>query len=143
MVFIKTFWTRFDTSNYELNTVLPKGKNKKIIGVMKDELGRKNYERMCRLRAKTYSHLTDDGVKIEKQTTQKRVIKRKLKCDGYKNCLEGAQLEKASRKIKIDVNIPKENHKELIKNNKLILKTQHDLEVKSIMLFLNKLTRLL
>ena len=110
---------------------------------MKDELGRKNYERMCRLRAKTYSHLTSDVVKIEKQTTQKRVIKRKLKCDGYKNCLEGAQLEKASRKNKIDVDIPKENHKELIKNNKLILETQHDLEVKSIMLFLNKLIRLL
>ena len=110
---------------------------------MKDELGRKNYERMCRLRAKTYSHLTNDVVKIEKQTTQKRVIKRKLKYDGYKNCLEGAQLEKASRKNKIDVDIPKENHKELIKNNKLILETQHDLEVKSIMLFLNKLIRLL
>ena len=29
--------TRFDTSNYELNRPLPKGKNKKIIGVMKDE----------------------------------------------------------------------------------------------------------
>ena len=33
--------TRFDTSNYELDRPLPKGKNKKVIGLMKDELGRK------------------------------------------------------------------------------------------------------
>ena len=31
--------TRFDTSNYELDRPLPKGKNKKVIGLMKDELG--------------------------------------------------------------------------------------------------------
>ena len=30
--------TRFDTSNYELDRSLPKGKNKKVIGLMKDEL---------------------------------------------------------------------------------------------------------
>ena len=31
--------TRFDTSNYELDRPLLKGKNKKVIGLMKDELG--------------------------------------------------------------------------------------------------------
>ena len=31
--------SRFDTSNYEVNTPLPMGKNKKVIGLMKDELG--------------------------------------------------------------------------------------------------------
>ena len=30
---------RFDTSNYEVNRPLPMGKNKKVIGLMKDELG--------------------------------------------------------------------------------------------------------
>ena len=34
--------TRFDTSNYELNKPLTKEKNKKVIGLMKDELGRKS-----------------------------------------------------------------------------------------------------
>ena len=32
---------RFDTSNYEVNRPLPMGKNKRIIGLMKDELGGK------------------------------------------------------------------------------------------------------
>ena len=34
--------TKFETSNYELNRPLPKGKNKKVIVVMKDKLGEKN-----------------------------------------------------------------------------------------------------
>ena len=29
--------TKFDTSNHELDRPLPKGKNKKVIGLMKDE----------------------------------------------------------------------------------------------------------
>ena len=32
---------KFDTSNYEVNRPLPMGKNKKVIGLMKDELGGK------------------------------------------------------------------------------------------------------
>ena len=32
---------RFDTSSYEVNRTLPTGKNKKVIGLLKDELGRK------------------------------------------------------------------------------------------------------
>ena len=31
--------TRFETSNYELDELLPKGKTEKIIGLMKDEWG--------------------------------------------------------------------------------------------------------
>ena len=31
--------TRFDTSNYEIDRLLPMGKNKQAIGLMKDELG--------------------------------------------------------------------------------------------------------
>ena len=30
---------RFDTSNYEINRALPTGKNKKVIGLMKDKFG--------------------------------------------------------------------------------------------------------
>ena len=57
---------RFDTSNYEVNRPLPTGKNK-VIGLMKDELGRKIITEFVTLRPKTYSFLTDDG-KEDKKT---------------------------------------------------------------------------
>ena len=43
---------RFDTLNYELDRPLPKGKNKKVIGLMKYELGRKIMVKIVRLREK-------------------------------------------------------------------------------------------
>ena len=52
---------RFDTSNYEVNRPLPTGKNKKVIGLMKDELGGKIITEFVTSRPKTYSFLTDDG----------------------------------------------------------------------------------
>ena len=52
---------RFDTSNYEVNRPLPAGKNKKVLGLMKDELGGKIITEFVTLRPKTYSYLTDDG----------------------------------------------------------------------------------
>ena len=47
---------RFDTSNYEVNRPLPTGKNKKVIGLMKDELGGKIITELVTLRPKTYSY---------------------------------------------------------------------------------------
>ena len=44
--------TRFDTSNYELDRLVPKGKNKKNIGLIKDELGGKIMTKFAGLRAK-------------------------------------------------------------------------------------------
>ena len=43
---------RFDTSNYEVNRPLPTGKNKKVIGLMKDELGGKIITDFVTLRPK-------------------------------------------------------------------------------------------
>ena len=51
---------RFGTSNYEVNRPLPIGKNKKVIGLMKYELGGKIITEFVTLRPKTYSYLTDD-----------------------------------------------------------------------------------
>ena len=79
---------RFDTSNYEVNRPLPTEKNKKVIGLMKDELGGKIITEFVTLRPKTYSYLTDDRKEDEKaKGTTKYVIKRMIKFNDYKNCL--------------------------------------------------------
>ena len=46
---------RFDTSNYEVNRPSPTGKNRKVIGLIKDELGGKMMTEFVALRPKTYS----------------------------------------------------------------------------------------
>ena len=46
---------RFDTSNNELEKVLPKEKSNKVIFVMNDELSRKVMKEFVGLRAKPYS----------------------------------------------------------------------------------------
>ena len=48
--------TRFDTSGYELDKPLPIGKNKKVIGLMKDELDGKIMKEFISLRPKMYSY---------------------------------------------------------------------------------------
>ena len=79
---------KFDISNYEVNRPLPMGKNKKVIGLMKDELGGKIITEFVTLRPKTYSYLTDDGKENKKaKGTKKCVIKRMIKFNDYKNCL--------------------------------------------------------
>ena len=71
---------RFDTSNYEVNRPLPTGKNKKVIGLMKDEVGGKIMTEFVALRPKTYSYLTDDCKEDKKaKGTKKCVIKQRLK----------------------------------------------------------------
>ena len=79
---------RFDTSNYECDRPLPKRKNKKVIGLLKDKLGGKINAEFAVLRPKTYSHLMDDrGSDKKDKGTKKCVIKRILKFSDYKNCL--------------------------------------------------------
>ena len=79
---------RSDTSNYEVNRPLPTGKNKKFIGLMKDELGGKIITELVTLRPKTYSYLTDDGKEYKKaKGTKTCIIKRMIKFGDYKNCL--------------------------------------------------------
>ena len=76
---------RFDTSNYEVNRPLPTGKNKNVIGLMKDELGGGIITEFAALRPKTYSYLTDDCKQNKKaKGTKKCVIKRRIKFNDYK-----------------------------------------------------------
>ena len=104
MIFIKAFKKKLNQDctlqNYELNRPLPKGKNKKVIGVMKNELVGKIMREFLRLRAKSYSYFIEDGSEDKKaKGTYKCLKKREL---NNKNCLE--------------------DHKEFLKSNKLILK---------------------
>ena len=46
--------TRFDNSHYELDRPLPKWKNKKVIGLMKDKLGGQIMKEFVGLREKAY-----------------------------------------------------------------------------------------
>ena len=80
---------RFDTSIYEVNRPLPTEKNKKIIGLIKDEL----ITKFVTLMPKTYSFLTDDGKEDKKaKGTKKCVIKKKIKFNDYKKCLFSDEL---------------------------------------------------
>ena len=93
---------RFDTSNYEVNTSetsalahrpLPTEKNKKIIGLMKGELGGKIITEFVTLRPKTYSFLTDDGKEDKKaKVTKKCIIKKMIKFNDYKKCLLNGEI---------------------------------------------------
>ena len=70
---------RFDTSNYEVNRPLPTRKNKKVIGLRKDELGGEIATKFVALRPKTYLYLMDD--------TQVTKRAKGTKFNGYKVCL--------------------------------------------------------
>ena len=73
---------------------MPKGKNRKVILLMENELGGKIVITFVGFRAKTYSYLIDDGSEDKKaKCTEKCVVKRKLKLENYNNCLEETQLE--------------------------------------------------
>ena len=79
-----------DTSNYNKNDKrpLPIGKNKKVPGLFKDELGGKIIVEIFALRPKIYEYLMDDGSNHKKaKATKKRVIKQKLTFENYKDCL--------------------------------------------------------
>ena len=80
----------YDTSNYEKNDKrpLPIGKNKKVPGIFKDELGGKIIIEVVALRPKTYAYLKDNGNDYKKaKGTKKCVIKQKIIFENYKDCL--------------------------------------------------------
>ena len=80
----------FDTSNYDEKDKrpLPIGKNKKVIGLFKDELGGKTMTEFCALRAKAYAYKLDDDTEHKKaKSTKKCIIKRELMFENYKDSL--------------------------------------------------------
>ena len=79
---------RFDTSGYCPNRPLPVGLNKKVIGLMKDELGGKIMTEFVALRPKLYSYKKLDGLEDKKcKGIKKCVVEKTLTFEDYKTCL--------------------------------------------------------
>ena len=112
---------RFDTSNYEVNRPLLTAKNKKVIGLMKHELGRKTVTEFVALRPNTYSYFMNDGNTDRKgKGTKKCVIKTILKFNGYKTCLLNNKVILKSRqrfKSELQSVFTEENNKIALSSN--------------------------
>ena len=88
---------RFEVNTSETSALarrpLLTGKNKKVIGLMKDELGGKIITEFVTLRPKTYSFLTGDGKEDKKaKGTKKCIIKKMIKFNDYKKCLLNGEI---------------------------------------------------
>ena len=101
---------------------------KNVIGLMKDELSGRTIIGFAELLTKTYSYLTDDSDEDKNtKSTKMRVMKQKFEFEDYKYCFEATQLENEINQLeknKLNVDSLRENHKEFIKNNKLVLQSQ-------------------
>ena len=80
---------RFDTSDYTQSfRPLPISLNKKVVGLMKDELGGKIMTEFVALRPKLYSYRELDGLEDKKcKGIKKCVVKKTLTFEDYKTCL--------------------------------------------------------
>ena len=81
--------TRFDTSGYpnDGSRPLPVGKNKKVIGLMKDELGGEIMKEFVSLRPKMYSYRGGNSEPKKCKGIKKCVVKKTISFDDYKACL--------------------------------------------------------
>ena len=115
---------------------------------MKGELGKKIMVKFVRLRGKTYSYLINDSSEDKKaKDTKKCVIKRKLKFKNYKNCLAATQLGNKmnyleKKKLTQIVSFVTRKHREFIKNNKSILKTQQRFKSGKHNIFTEKINKI-
>ena len=79
-----------DTSNCDEKDkrLLSIGKNKKVIGMFKDELGRKIMTEFCALRAKAYAYKLDDETEMKKTKGRKKcIVKREITFTNYADAL--------------------------------------------------------
>ena len=81
--------SRFDTSGYPIDRSrpLPVGKNKKVIELMKDELGGEIMKEFVSLRPKMYSYRVGNSEPKKCKGIKKCVVKKTISLDDYKRCL--------------------------------------------------------
>ena len=98
---------RFDTSNYIYDRPLPTGVNKKVIGLMKDELG---------------GDIITEFVALRPRVLKKCVVNKMLRFENYKKCLfDNGKVLKSQQRFK------SENHEVYTENiNKIALSCDDD-----------------
>ena len=79
--------TRFDTSGSVPDRPLPVGKNKKVIGLMKDELGGEIMKEFISLRPKMYSYRVNNSEPKKCKGIKKCIVKKTISFEDYKRCL--------------------------------------------------------
>ena len=84
---------RFDTSGYpnDGSGPLPVQKNKKVIGLMKDEPGGEIMKEFISLRPKMYGYRVGNSEPKKCKGIEKCVVKRTISFDDYKRCLFGGE----------------------------------------------------
>ena len=113
---------RFDTSGYSNNRPLPVGKNKKVIGLMKDELGGEIMREFISLRPKMYCYKVGKSEPKKCKGIKKCVVKKTIAFDDYKRCLfEGRNIYKSQLLFRSD-----KHEIKTLKVNKLALSSQDD-----------------
>ena len=81
--------TKFDTSGYpnDGSRPLPVGRNKKVIGLIKDELDGEIMKEFVSLRPKMYSYRVGNSEPKKFKGIKKCVVKKTISFDDYKRCL--------------------------------------------------------
>ena len=78
---------RFDTSGYNPDMLLPVGLNKKVIGLMKNELGGEIMAEFITLRPKMYAYKTGESESKKCKGQKKCVVQKTISFEDYENCL--------------------------------------------------------
>ena len=74
-------------SGYNPHRPLPVGLNKKVIGLMKDELGGETMTEFVTLSPKMYAYKTGSAESKKCKRIKKCVVKKTISFEDYKNCL--------------------------------------------------------
>ena len=111
----------FDTSGY-LDRPLPIGKNKKVIGLMKDELGVEIMKEFVSLRPKMYSYRVCNSEPKKCKGIKKCIVKKTITFEDYKKCLfEGRNIHKSQLLFRSN-----KHEVRTLEVNKLALNSQDD-----------------
>ena len=102
---------RFDTSGYVPDRPLPVGLNKKVIGLMKDELGGEIMREFVSLWPKMYSYKVGNSEPKKCKRIKKCVVKKTISFDDYiKKCLQLAKNEPIDPNYYLDLANTKLKH---------------------------------